>query len=599
MKKHVHILFIILTFFTFQNTFAQTATWDFVTPGEYTISGVAQITGGIAQLINGLSVSPSIIGTENTTITDAVDVAVPTDTDVLFVSDAFEGLVVVDISDPTTPTITTSTLFPTGSDTYLDISPDNNEAYLSKGGRGASVEIYDISTPGSPVSVGSFVVGNVAYDIEVSPDSNTAYLAIDGGGAEIIAIDVTNPASPSYLGSYYPAGSNGHITISDDGNTLFIAGSDFEAIDVTNPAAMVSLDTYSGVTFNHVELSSDENTAFVSDYANGIFVFDVSDTSDITLLDTDTTLSNINGLALSSDDQVLFVLDTTAGIVSFDVSDTSDISTLDTFANGGGNFRFAISADDQTAYIASSSSGLEIIDLDYTNGYASNSPYVYPNTAQTFSSSITTFTQTLGAGNAGTVTYQISNDDGTTWYYWTGAAWAATTETDGTETASATDINTSIATFDTDGGDFLFRAYLNSNGSQQVELDQVDIDYAVPSTGSSRSSGSRRYTHQQAAALFAQARGETLPETTTCTPLTQNLKAPSRNGSYNTYTGGIVTEADTLQEHLNRLGFNSGPVDGIIGPLTDGAIKRMQTSLGVIADGFVGPITRGAINASC
>ena len=125
------------------------------------------------------------------------------------------------------------------------------------------------------------------------------------------------------------------------------------------------------------------------------------------------------------------------------------------------------------------------------------------------------------------------------------------------------------------------------------------VEVLAVATSTRTQSGRRRYTHQQAAALFAQARGETLPETTTCTPLTQNLKAPSRNGSYNTYTGGIVTEADTLQEHLNRLGFNSGPVDGIIGPLTDGAIKRMQTSLGVIADGFVGPITRGAINASC
>lgn len=49
--------------------------------------------------------------------------------------------------------------------------------------------------------------------------------------------------------------------------------------------------------------------------------------------------------------------------------------------------------------------------------------------------------------------------------------------------------------------------------------------------------------------------------------ITQNLRAPSRNG--------------------------------IAGPLTDGAIKRMQTFLGTKADGFVGPITRGLLNNSC
>jgi hypothetical protein len=81
--------------------------------------------------------------------------------------------------------------------------------------------------------------------------------------------------------------------------------------------------------------------------------------------------------------------------------------------------------------------------------------------------------------------------------------------------------------------------------------------------------------------------------------LTQNLKAPSQNGNYDSYTGTVVTEAHLLQGHLNRLGFNAGAQDGIIGILTDAAIKRMQVSLEVTPDGYVGPVTRKAINASC
>lgn len=81
--------------------------------------------------------------------------------------------------------------------------------------------------------------------------------------------------------------------------------------------------------------------------------------------------------------------------------------------------------------------------------------------------------------------------------------------------------------------------------------------------------------------------------------LTQNLKAPSRDGKYNSYTKGIVTEVKILQAHLNRLGFNSGKVDGILGPISTGAIKRMQTFLGTKADGYVGPLTRALINNSC
>jgi hypothetical protein len=81
--------------------------------------------------------------------------------------------------------------------------------------------------------------------------------------------------------------------------------------------------------------------------------------------------------------------------------------------------------------------------------------------------------------------------------------------------------------------------------------------------------------------------------------LTQNMRAGARNGVYHAYTKAIVTEVKILQAHMNRLGFNSGPVDGILGPITDGAIKRMQEYLGTYKDGMVGPITRGLLNTSC
>lgn len=81
--------------------------------------------------------------------------------------------------------------------------------------------------------------------------------------------------------------------------------------------------------------------------------------------------------------------------------------------------------------------------------------------------------------------------------------------------------------------------------------------------------------------------------------LTQNLKTGARNGKYHAYTKATVREAHILQGHLNRLGFNSGPNDGILGPKSDVAIKRLQKSLGTKQDGYVGPVTRGLLNTSC
>ncbi|MFZ4573572.1 MAG: PGRP and LysM peptidoglycan-binding domain-containing protein [Phycisphaerales bacterium] len=50
-----------------------------------------------------------------------------------------------------------------------------------------------------------------------------------------------------------------------------------------------------------------------------------------------------------------------------------------------------------------------------------------------------------------------------------------------------------------------------------------------------------------------------------------------------------------LQQRLNNLGFNPGPIDGIQGPLTTGAVKAFQAAFGLGVDGIVGPQTRGKL----
>jgi hypothetical protein len=131
--------------------------------------------------------------------------------------------------------------------------------------------------------------------------------------------------------------------------------------------------------------------------------------------------------------------------------------------------------------------------------------------------------------------------------------------------------------------------------------------YDIPNP---RSGGSRRVSQERINEIFG--RTVTVPVVTPTptnpfggeqcpaeTILTQNFRSPVRDGVFNNYTKGIVNEATILQSHMNRLGFNSGPEDGILGPLSDRAIKRMQIFLGTTPDGFVGPITRELINTSC
>jgi transcriptional regulator with XRE-family HTH domain len=56
--------------------------------------------------------------------------------------------------------------------------------------------------------------------------------------------------------------------------------------------------------------------------------------------------------------------------------------------------------------------------------------------------------------------------------------------------------------------------------------------------------------------------------------------------------GPEVAEAQCL---LRRAGFPAGEIDGIYGPLTQGAVKRIQEREGLVVDGIIGPHTWKAL----
>ena len=112
--------------------------------------------------------------------------------------------------------------------------------------------------------------------------------------------------------------------------------------------------------------------------------------------------------------------------------------------------------------------------------YDSNNPTIYPitSTSQAFTL-LSGFSETA-TKNGGQIKYQVSNDSGTTWY-WYNSGWTITSS-GYTEANTASNINTNISTFPVGSGSFLFKAYLNSNGSQLVQLDSIDLTYSSDDT---------------------------------------------------------------------------------------------------------------------
>ncbi len=74
--------------------------------------------------------------------------------------------------------------------------------------------------------------------------------------------------------------------------------------------------------------------------------------------------------------------------------------------------------------------------------------------------------------NGGTITYRLSNDNGSTWKYYN-SGWVTSSSTSQTNTAA--EINTNIATFPVSTGGFVWQGVLNGNGNQLVTLNSVTL----------------------------------------------------------------------------------------------------------------------------
>lgn len=61
--------------------------------------------------------------------------------------------------------------------------------------------------------------------------------------------------------------------------------------------------------------------------------------------------------------------------------------------------------------------------------------------------------------------------------------------------------------------------------------------------------------------------------------------------------GSKGSNARNLQNYLKTMGYNPGPIDGIFGPKTKAAVKRLQKAMGLSTDGIVGKNTWAAINS--
>ena len=266
----------------------------------------------VADNVNGLRVidvsdpsAPTLLGFINTpSVVWRVDVS----GGVAYVAGQF-GLQVIDVSDSSMPTLLSSISVSGASAQGITVS--GSVAYIT-GTFG--LQVIDVSDPSTPTLLGSVSPGP-AFRFAVS--GSVAYVTGQNG---LQLIDVSDSSTPTLLGSFNPQAAVLSITVS--GSVAYLGSTDMlHLVDVSDPSAptlLSSINTMGGFVSG---AAVSGNVAYLSSSDAGLQLIDVSDPSTPTLLGTFGTQGGHWGIALSGN--VAYV-GKPHGVETFDISSCND-----------------------------------------------------------------------------------------------------------------------------------------------------------------------------------------------------------------------------------------------------------------------------------
>ncbi|MBW2990560.1 hypothetical protein KY348_02530 [Candidatus Woesearchaeota archaeon] len=268
-----------------------------------------------------------------------------------YVADRAPGLQIIDISNPSSPSLAGN------YNSYMawDVYVSGEYAYISDGDLG--LQIIDISNPSSPSLAGSYDTPSIAYDIHVSGEY--AYVADYNSGLQII--DISNPSSPSLAGSYDTPGSAWGIYVS--GEYAYVADYDagLQIIDISNPSSPSLAGSYD--TPDHAfDVYVSGEYAYVADRDSGLQIIDISNPSSPSLAGSYDTPDDARGVHVSG--EYAYVVNYGAGLQIIDVSDPSSPTLVGGYDTP--DLAWDVYVSGEYAYVADYNSGLQIIEFSGT-----------------------------------------------------------------------------------------------------------------------------------------------------------------------------------------------------------------------------------------
>lgn len=493
-KLFILIIFIQLSFLiNYNTTNAATSTWNFDLLSNYTLSNTWSFT--LASWLWRLSLNFNHVWSlSNSTILNGAYDLIVEGNYAYMTSYLWDRFIVVDISTPSTPVIVANLANNNGTlrlNWAAWLVKNWNYIYIASRVSDA-IQIINVTTPTAPVA---------AWNVLNSPTSNRLnwaraitilwtkmYVASDVDDS-LTVWNITNPVAPTKLWEYqHSTYLNWVRDVKISWNYAFVSSyvrDNIAVIDISVPATPTFVTEYRDTTNLNGAwwIKIIWTHAYVSGYlANAVQIIDISTPSSPTLVSTINnslwlTLTNPRDIAVSGN--ILYIAwYWSNNINAVDVSTPSSPVFINTITNSWSIllwWAYWVFQSWLNVYAASyTSDAIEIMNLRYDT----TSPTIIPNTAFTYTwENLTSFSNTLSLSNSWSITYQISKNNWTTWYYWNWSAWV-TTVLWVTNSNSASIIDSNISSFDALAwwtSQFKWKAFFTSNWTQKTEINTITV----------------------------------------------------------------------------------------------------------------------------
>jgi len=321
---------------------------DVYVAGNYAY--VADYTNGLVIVDISDPTNPTTVGNYPSRFVDgygtAAAIGVAVSGNYAYVTNWYDDLYIIDVTDKTNPILANTYSINGGADS-ITISGDL--AFIAADFDG--VDIIDISNPINPVFLANYNTNDLAEGVAIQ--NNYAYIADRFDG--VIIVDISDPANPSFVGS---------IDTPNDANSIVVSGAyayvadadDTLIIDISNPVAPAIVGQYD--TTASWSIAHDGNYVYVGDGINGVVVLNVDDPTTPVLAGSFDTAGFAGGLDIVGNlvyvaDGPLVILHTETSVTSappddmkltyignYSMSNIIDLKVSDNYlyATNGSNF---------------------------------------------------------------------------------------------------------------------------------------------------------------------------------------------------------------------------------------------------------------------